>query len=139
VLQRDLEETGSLVTVLAASIEGPSGEVCYADAGHGLTVVVRGNGAVRWLESSGLPFGVDAEMPFADQQIELGPGDTLLCFSDGLLDLFGGDGEGLDEIARLVRDQPDPGELTGYLRHRAMWGVPGDDVTALAVRRQQPT
>jgi serine phosphatase RsbU (regulator of sigma subunit) len=138
-LQRDLEETGSLVTVLAASIDGPSGRAQYADAGHGLTVVAGDSGSVRWLESSGLPFGVDAGMVFSDQQIELRPGDTLLCFSDGLLDLYGGDGAGLDEIARLVRERPDPRELTGYIRQLAAGAVPGDDVTALAVRRQPAT
>jgi serine phosphatase RsbU (regulator of sigma subunit) len=135
-LQGDLEETGSLVTVLAASIDGPSGQAHYADAGHGLTVVADGNGSVRWLESSGLPFGIDPDMVFSDQQIELRPGGTLLCFSDGLLDLYGGAGEGLDEIARLVRERPAPGELTEYIRHLAASAVPGDDVTALAVRRQ---
>jgi serine phosphatase RsbU (regulator of sigma subunit) len=75
-------------------------------------------------------------MVFSDQQIELRPGGTLLCFSDGLLDLYGGAGEGLDEIARLVRERPAPGELTEYIRHLAASAVPGDDVTALAVRRQ---
>jgi hypothetical protein len=138
-MQRDLEETGSLVTVLAASIDGSSGQVNYADAGHGLTVIARGNGSVRWLESSGLPFGIDADMVFSDQQIELWPGDTLLCFSDGLLDLYGGGGEGLDEIARMVRARPDPGELTEHIRQLAGSSMPGDDVTALAVRRQPAT
>jgi hypothetical protein len=138
-LQRDLDETGSLVTVFAASIDGPSGQVSYSDAGHGLTVIADGNGPVRWLESPGLPFGIDAGTVFSDQQAELRPGDTLLCFSDGLLDLYGGGGEGLDEIARLVRDRPDPGELTGYIRQLAASSVPGDDVTALAVRRQPVT
>ena len=138
-LQRDLDETGSLVTVFAASIDGPSGQVSYADAGHGLTVIADGNGSVRWLESPGLPFGIDADTVFSDQHAELRPGDTLLCFSDGLLDLYGGGREGLDEIARLVRDRPDPGELTGYIGQLAASSLPGDDVTALAVRRQPVT
>jgi serine phosphatase RsbU (regulator of sigma subunit) len=137
-LQQDLEETGSLVTVLAASVDGPSGLAHYADAGHGLTVVVGGNGSVRWLESSGLPFGIEADMIYSDQQIEIRPGDTLLCFSDGLLDLYGG-GAGLDEIARLARERPEPRELTEYIRQLAAGAVPGDDVTALAVRRHRLT
>ena len=139
ILQRDLDETGALVTVLAASLDGPSGQVSYADAGHGLTVIAADNGSVRWLESPGLPFGIDADTVFSDQQAELRPGDTLLCFSDGLLDLYGGGGEGLDEIARLVRDRPDPGELTGHIEQLAASSLPGDDVTALAVRRQPVT
>ena len=139
VLQRDLEETGSLVTVLAASIDGASGQVHYADAGHGLTVVVGGNGSVRWLKSSELPLGVDADTVWCDQQIQLRPGDTLLCFSDGLLELYSGGVEDLDEIARVVRDRPHPGELTEYVLHLAACGVPGDDVTALAVHRQPVT
>ena len=50
-LRGDLDETGTLVTLLAASVDGPSGRVHYADAGHGLTVIAGGDAPVRWLEA----------------------------------------------------------------------------------------
>jgi sigma-B regulation protein RsbU (phosphoserine phosphatase) len=138
-LQGDLDETGALVTVLAASIDGPSGQVTYADAGHGLTVIAGGDRPVQWLESAGLPLGVDHDIDFPDHQAQLGIGDTLLCFTDGLLDLYGGGREALNRIGGLVRERPDPGDLTGYIRQLAVSGMPGDDVTAIAMRRMPAT
>ena len=135
-IQRDLEATGSLVTVFAAYIDGPSGSVGYANAGHGLTVVVGEDTSVRWLGSHDLPLGVDPNTVWEDQQVVLRHAETLLCFSDGLLDLYKAGRGALDEIARLVQQHPDPTELTEHLRELAEWGTPGDDVTALAVRRQ---
>ena len=138
-MQHDLEDTGSLVTVFAASIDGASGTVRYADAGHGLTVLARNDGSVQWLESLDPPLGIDAGTVWGDQETELRRGDTLLSFSDGLLDVYGDSGVERDEIARLVQDQPEPRDLTEYLRQLTRWGAPGDDVTALAVRRRAGT
>jgi len=138
-MQYDLEDTGSLVTVFAASIDGASGTVRYADAGHGLTVLARNDGSVQWLESLDPPLGIDAGTVWGDQETELRRGDTLLSFSDGLLDVYGDSGVERDEIARLVQDQPEPRDLTEYLRQLTRWGAPGDDVTALAVRRRAGT
>jgi serine phosphatase RsbU (regulator of sigma subunit) len=138
-LQGDLDETGALVTVLVASIDGPSGKVAYADAGHGLTVISGGDGPVRWLESAGLPLGVDQDMAYPDHEAQLRPGDTLLCFTDGLLELYGGGREGLDQAGRLVREHPDPADLAGYIRQLAVSGMPADDVTAIAIRRMPGT
>ena len=138
-MQHDLEDTGSLVTVFAAAIDGASGTVRYADAGHGLTVLARNDGSVQWLESLDPPLGIDAGTVWGDQETELRRGDTLLSFSDGLLDVYGDNGVERDEIARLVQDQPEPRDLTEYLRQLTRWGAPGDDVTALAVRRRAGT
>ena len=131
-MQRELAETEALVTVFAAYIDGPSGTVNYADAGHGLTVVVSHDGSARWLESLDLPLGVDPDAIWAEFQTVLQPGETLLCFSDGLLDLLGD----RREITGLVRLHPDPQGLTEHLRELTTSAAPTDDVTALAVRRQ---
>ncbi len=108
-IQSDLEATGSLVTIFAGYIHGPSGTLGYADGGHGLTVVVGAEGSVHWLESLDLPLGVDSGTVWADQRVVLRPGATMFCFSDGLLDLFGPGREALGDVARLVQEYPDPG------------------------------
>jgi hypothetical protein len=133
---RDLEATGSLVTGFAAYIDGPSGLLNYVDAGHGLTVVVGEDAQVRWLESSDLPMGVQTGSVWAEQRVMLAPGDTLLCFSDGLLDLYGTGREALDGIADVVVRHRDPRELTAHFRTATAWGAATDDVTLLALRRR---
>jgi phosphoserine phosphatase RsbU/P len=131
----DLEDTSSLVTVFAASIDRHSGKISYADAGHGLAVAVSGTGSARWLASVDLPLGVDPDAVWSEHEASIRPGDTLLCFSDGLLELFGGTQDGLNQIAELVALHREPTQLVDQIRDLTM-GLPlADDVTAIAVRR----
>ena len=133
---RDLEATGSLVTGFAAYIDGPSGLLNYVDAGHGLTVVVGEDNQVRWLESLDLPMGVETATVWVEQRVRLGHGDTLLCFSDGLLDLYGSGREALHGIGEAVCQHRDPQELTAHFRAVTAWGAATDDVTVLALHRR---
>jgi serine phosphatase RsbU (regulator of sigma subunit) len=135
-IQRDLDATASLVTGFAAYIDGPSGTLNYVDAGHGLTVVVGDDGRVCWLESLDLPLGVDPTTVWTERQVVLRRGDTLLCFSDGLLELYGGGRDALDDIAGLVGKYPEPGELTERIRELTGESTLSDDVTGVAVRRR---
>ena len=135
-VHRDLEKTGALVTVFTASIDKASGAITYADAGHGLTVLARLGGDVRWLASCDLPLGVAGDSVWTDRHATLAPGDTLLCFSDGLLELFGGTDEALDEITQLVLCNPDPSQLTAQVSELTTRRLLADDVTALAIRRR---
>jgi len=134
-MYRELEGIGSLVTAFVAYVEGSSGLVSYADAGHGLTVVIGVDGTARWLHSADLPLGIDPTAVWTEYRFVLEPGETLLCFSDGLLDLLGGNGEALDEIAQMARVHADPRLLIGQIRTLATLRAPTDDVTALALRR----
>jgi sigma-B regulation protein RsbU (phosphoserine phosphatase) len=135
VMSGDLERTGALVTVVLGAIDGASGTVRFADAGHGLAVIVGGDGSARWLASPCLPLGVAADGVWTDQEARMEPGDTLLCFSDGLLDVYGSDRAAMAEIARLAHERPVPRELIGHFRDVAAGQLATDDVTALAIRR----
>ncbi len=135
-IYRELEGIESLVTAFVAYVDGPSGLVRYADAGHGLTVVVGVDGAARWLKSLDLPLGIDPAAVWAEHRFVLEVGETMFCFSDGLLDLLGDGGAAMDEIAQLVRVHPDPGGLTEQIRMLAALRAPSDDVTTLALRRR---
>jgi serine phosphatase RsbU (regulator of sigma subunit) len=66
----------------------------------------------------------------------LEPGETLVAFSDGLLDVLGGTHEALGEVARLLEDHPAPDDLLRAVHALASAAAPLDDVTAVAVRRQ---
>lgn len=97
------------VTVFRASL-APSGELRYADAGHGHAIVRRANGSFEELDAAaGLPLGVRPELGYHSALAQLEAGDVLLVATDGLRDVLDAVGrEGWEHhISRSVSDWSD--------------------------------
>lgn len=62
----------------------PGGGFHYVNAGHTYPLVVRSEGAVEPLELSNFPVGLFPAITFEAGSAQLGPGDLILIFSDGL-------------------------------------------------------
>jgi sigma-B regulation protein RsbU (phosphoserine phosphatase) len=127
---------GSFVTALFAVVE-PTAErtlVRLAVAGHPLPSVLRADGTVITVGAPGTLLGVLRDVTVTDTVVELAPGDTLLFFTDGVLDSGRPDGlkrEGLDPILRSCRGLP-PEELVARV-HQAAARVQRDDIAILAI------
>ncbi|MFC6285094.1 PP2C family protein-serine/threonine phosphatase [Nocardioides sp. GCM10027113] len=134
----DLERAESFVTLFEAAIDLDDGYLRYVDAGLGLCLVVRGDGTVDQLSSQDRPLGVLPDDHWTELDEVLDPGDRLLLFSDGLLDLLDDQDRWLDELGALVADADDVGSLMATLRERAATRTASDDVTAVAVFRGVP-
>jgi phosphoserine phosphatase RsbU/P len=132
----DLEDTGTFVTVFHGHLDGPTGTVSYADAGHGLTLHVRVDGTFTRYAGDDLPLGVTRDGTWTEQHLTLSPGDTLVSFSDGLFDLLGGTTDAFTDVAAMVTGSTN----CGHLIHRvtalaAQEKALIDDVTLVAIRR----
>jgi sigma-B regulation protein RsbU (phosphoserine phosphatase) len=98
---------------------------------------VRADGTAHRPRSGGLPLGVLADQTWDESVVHLEPGDTVLAFSDGLLDLYDGTLDSLEQIAEVVRDCVDATHLIDRFTVLARrLGVRVDDVTVVAVRRE---
>jgi sigma-B regulation protein RsbU (phosphoserine phosphatase) len=95
-LHEDLESTGRLVTLCHGRLGPEQHGLRYTDAGHGLMLLVRADGGVHRPPGGGLPLGNWPDRRWDENLIELRPGDTMLAFSDGLLDLYDGTLTALD-------------------------------------------
>ena len=138
MFDRDLASTGAFATVFHARLDESTGIVRYVDAGHGLTLHVRGDGSWRRLASSDLPVGVSATESWTAQQLLLEPGDTLISCSDGILDLYDGTIESLRHIAYIVSVSSGAANVVtrvGALINDAK--LRDDDITILVLRRHQ--
>ncbi|HEV2380638.1 MAG TPA: SpoIIE family protein phosphatase [Terriglobia bacterium] len=62
----------------------PSGRFDFVNAAHPAPVVLRSNGEVTLLGSSNFPIGMFPGAKFTRASIELGPGDKIAIFSDGV-------------------------------------------------------
>ena len=79
-------EDGELVTALYGVLDPASRVVTVASAGHPPPIVVAADGTVRPVQlDPGPPLGVDVRS-FGVVDVQLAPGDTLLLFTDGLVE-----------------------------------------------------
>lgn len=135
MLADDLDRTKTLITAFFGYLSLATHQLRWADAGHGLALIARADGSVHWLVGSDLPFGVLENATWQEHRWQMEPDDRLLIFSDGLLDILGGDRHALDEIAHLASEVRDAEALIDHIRALARFGVALDDITAIAVRR----
>ena len=134
LLRGDLEQTATFATAFLATLDTISGTLRYADAGHGLSLIVSPDGSHRRLQGSGLPLGLGGSGSWQTCTDVLLPGQTLVSFTDGVLDLFDGTLEALGEVAGAIAGMV-PSEAVEALRDLHAGSVPDDDLSAIFIRR----
>jgi serine phosphatase RsbU (regulator of sigma subunit) len=134
-LRDDLEATGIFATAFLAQLDLTTGALAYTDAGHGLTLVLHADGTHEQLRGHGLPLGLELGQQRRDQHTVLAPGDTLVSFTDGLLDLYGGTQDALNRIATEAAAGSSPQEVLELIRSAAAQAEPEDDLSAIALTR----
>ncbi len=138
--QADLDRVGSFVTLFEAVADLESGELRWVDAGLGLAVLVRADGTAEQMRGDDLPLGVLPGRGFHEHVTTMQPGDRLVVFSDGVLDLLDDENRWLEPIADLVRQHDAPRDLFAAVNSLARRRMPMDDITVLSVyRRHQAT
>jgi serine phosphatase RsbU (regulator of sigma subunit)/anti-sigma regulatory factor (Ser/Thr protein kinase) len=94
------------VTCLYGILDPTSGEVRFANAGHNLPFVRRGDEAVE-LDARGMPLGLMAGMTYAETEARLAPGEQILLHSDGIAEAHDPAREmfGIPRLARVVGEE----------------------------------
>lgn len=136
-LLADLSATGTFATVFHAALDTRTGVLRYADAGHGLSAILRADGTLERLASTDLPIGIAEGDAWKAYETTLAPGEVLFSCSDGALDLYDGTLSALDELAEFVRRSVDDASLFAALSDVVGTVHPEDDVTMLVVRRDE--
>jgi sigma-B regulation protein RsbU (phosphoserine phosphatase) len=130
-------------TAFLAVLEPASGTIRYANAGHNPALLLRRDGCVEWLSSTGIPLGL---LPLAEYQcaeIALSAGDTIVTYTDGITEATNPDDEeyGAERLEELCRERLglDLDSLAAALEEdlqRFVAGAPfADDRTLVMLRR----
>ncbi len=82
----DRSRHGMFVTLQFAVIDIWTGKLIHADAGHLPLIHLQNGEAHIPNRESGPPLGVMKKMYFADNHIQLAPGDMLLFYTDGIIE-----------------------------------------------------
>jgi serine phosphatase RsbU (regulator of sigma subunit)/anti-sigma regulatory factor (Ser/Thr protein kinase) len=110
VLDQRLGETlqpGSFVTMFYGVLDGRTGELVHASAGHTpLAVYRRASGRVEWFRTTGIPLGAirggAIRSTLKNAVLRLAPGDVMLQYTDGVNEAFDGEGRELFGFDRLA-------------------------------------
>jgi phosphoserine phosphatase RsbU/P len=82
----DLDNSESFVTLFHAQLHAEIRTFTFVDCGHGYAFLRRAGGKVEDLSPRGLPLGVPGEKLYEEGTGRMEKGDTLVIYSDGLID-----------------------------------------------------
>jgi PAS domain S-box-containing protein len=109
-------------------------------AGHPPPVVLRSDGSLHWIRGGGALLGVFDDAQLAEDELRLAPGDTLILYTDGVIEERGAQGafgeEGLASVLRGAAGVT-AAEIVGRIEGAVLShgsGEPRDDIAILAVR-----
>lgn len=134
-------ETNKFATFFCAVLE-PDGRLQYINAGHVPSLWVPREGELRALQAGNLPLGLFERDDYAAEFITLTPGDTLVLYTDGLVEAAGPEEEpyGLERLKKAVTNfchRPVEELADGILadaREFTRGTLLEDDMTLLVVR-----
>ena len=148
-LLRDINATlapktapSKFVTMVAGVLDPSTGLVAFANAGHVAPLVVS-KGGVEAMRSTDIVVGIVPNAQYRNQSLTLGPGDSLVLFTDGVTEAenIAEEQLGLDPISEMLLSMhcSDAAAILDKIDirvHEFIGDVPaGDDVTMLAVTR----
>jgi len=78
--------SGLFVTVFYSILDPSSGVLTYANAGHNPPHLLVRDGNTRLLTRTGTPIGIFNEAAWEQAQVQFSPGDSLVIYTDGMID-----------------------------------------------------
>jgi anti-sigma regulatory factor (Ser/Thr protein kinase) len=130
-------EEAELATVICVLIDPAAGTVTYSSAGHLPALLVDDRGEASFLDGGrGFPLGVDPAAARAQGRATIGPGATLVLFTDGLIESPSRPiAQGLEALREAVRSRAaqEPERLCDELLDELGDG-PSDDVAVVCLR-----
>jgi len=131
-------------TSFVSTVELSNGKFRFTNAGHNAALLVRTDGSIERLTSTGVPLGMLPEAPFKAGEVEVAPGELVVIYTDGIVEAADPDDEEyeigrLEEVCRKERESELPAIAKAIDRDVETFarGVPyADDRTLVLLRRK---
>src|SRR5271165_1548965 len=130
-------------TFFLGVLDPVTGEMTYCNAGHNPPLLVRANGSVESLETTGLILGILPRSEIAQSTCKLERGDLMVLFSDGVTEASRADADeefGEERLAATLREcvaEPAQGMIATVIRKLTEFtsgAPPADDITLVVVK-----
>jgi sigma-B regulation protein RsbU (phosphoserine phosphatase) len=131
------------ITFFFCVLDGASGEMTYANAGHNPPVLMRASGEAEMVEGGGPVLGLLPMAPYREMRARLEPGDILAVYSDGVTEANNTADEEFGEerlIEALRRSRGEPAEAIVQAVRTALAAFTAkapqaDDITLVIAKR----
>jgi phosphoserine phosphatase RsbU/P len=97
----EIAPVGKFVSFFYAVLDSKDNRLTYCNAGHNPPTLVRADGTASELNAAGAVLGQFPDWVYEQSELQLRPGDTLLMFTDGMVEASNQDDEPFGE-ARMV-------------------------------------
>jgi sigma-B regulation protein RsbU (phosphoserine phosphatase) len=135
VMATALEVNHAYVTLFHGVYDCDTGDLHYIDAGHGYTRLLRGTTGQDLLSERSAPIGIFPDSKFTVGSAHVNRGDTLVVYSDGLIELRPDLATRDVPLPYDARRAPNVQEMVDILAQGSRSRELTDDVTVLALRR----
>src|SRR5262249_39266743 len=131
-------------TAFLLAYDPADGNCVYVNGGHNDGIVLRADGSVELLTTTGMPVGLFPRAAFEEGRVTLGPGDSVTLYSDGVSEAENSteDQFGMDRMTDVLRaEQSEPTSRMVEAMFQAIDGFAGtapqhDDITLMILKRQ---
>mgnify|MGYP005811958919 CR=1 FL=1 len=138
---------GMFVTGVYGVLDPATHSFTYANAGHNPPLWARGDGRIEPLTRTGIALGIVEGQPISERTIHLGPGESVLLYTDGITEAFAPSGEMYGEARLLATLRSSSDRDAAALLDAVQASVkafmdtlpPSDDMTLLALKRTIPS
>jgi serine phosphatase RsbU (regulator of sigma subunit) len=142
-----LKPVAPFVTAFFAQIDCDRGAITYCNAGHFPPILLRADGRTDLLDKGGPLLGALDGAEFQSGELTLEPGDTLVAYSDGVLECRNTAGEefGLDRLMQSLLETKQPSAqatlmmLLAAIQDYANGSPLLDDVSLTLIQRDPET
>ncbi|HEY5973566.1 MAG TPA: SpoIIE family protein phosphatase [Geobacteraceae bacterium] len=139
-LRVDLENSDRFVTLFHARLDTTTRTLTFVDCGHGHVFFLRADGRVEELLPRGLPLGIPGKEKYQEGTVTFNIGDTLVMYSDGLVDAQPDLSLDKHKLAERVSNAASAMEMVELLTDiPGLTDPPPDDLTVLVVRCKEPS
>jgi sigma-B regulation protein RsbU (phosphoserine phosphatase) len=140
----EIAPVGKFVSLFYAVLEHRDNRLTYCNAGHNSPVLMRADGAASELSAAGAVLGQFPDWVYEQSAVQLRSGDTLMLFTDGLVEASDQDDEPFGEkrLISIARDNPGAGaeDLKTLLMKAASEHCGGhfqDDASMIVLQRMR--
>ena len=132
------------VTVLYAVYDPLTGMFTYASGGHDSPLIVHPDGSSNLLPlTGGIVLGIVPDLDYQENIISLAPGDTVICYTDGVTEAMNSRGEqfGIERLRQTFLDSPPRDardavqKIFDAVNGFAEGAIQSDDITCLTLCR----
>ena len=128
------------ITFFYACLDAAARRLTYANAGHNPPLLIRPDGTMAELAEGGTVLGAFPEWVYTQETIDLGPGDRVVLFTDGVTEIRSPEGEEFGEARLYELLRANRGRSAAALQALVMEAIGdfsggdfGDDATLIVI------